>query len=86
MKYDADAAFIKMWLPELASLPPKEAHLSPFRTSSGGSRDGGDENCVGVAEVGACSGGGVLPPLVDPFTQLTWMDRQELFPEALATE
>lgn len=135
MKYDADAAFIKLWVPELdpsGALTPRELHLSPFRDCDGGSVGGGGGGgggdgsgradaspattesggeAVGKAEtmattvagVGMGQEGGVLglvntvaaaveiPKttvavttarcLVDPFTQVTWMDRQELFPE-----
>ena len=92
MKYDADATFIKMWLPALAALPPKEAHLSPFRAD--GSSHVAGSGGAGGGNAGDADAGQrleperqlipTLPALLDPFTQLTWMDKQEIFPETCA--
>lgn len=92
MKYDADATFIKMWLPALAAFSPKEAHLSPFRAD--GSSHVADSGEAGGVDAGDAEAGQqleperqllpTLPALLDPFTQLTWMDKQEIFPETCA--
>jgi len=60
LRYDADAFFIKSWLPELRKLSPKEAHLIPIRRARSLA---GDE--VKWPE-----------PVVDPLKQLSFEDQK----------
>merc|ERR1712046_15695 len=62
LRYDAKAAFIKAWLPQLENLPAKEAHLTPIQKAR---RIHGDslQWSTGV---------------VDPSQGLSWEDKKNL--------
>jgi len=62
LRYDSEAYFVKLWLPQLHDLPAQEAHLIPIRRARSLAGDSVDWPA----------------PIVDALKQLSWDDQKNL--------